>query len=83
MKPQRLVAFYIEENRTEPEVLKDSSGWIQVLVGFDTSWKKLELVMTGLVNEEELRIAQSIWTDDECERVYEVTEKGLKITISA
>ena len=82
MKPQRLVVFFLEENRTEPQIREDSSGQIQVLIGFDMSWQKLEMVMTGLVTDDELETARQIWTNDECERHYEVTEKGLKITIS-
>ena len=82
MEARRYLALFLEENRTQPELVKNESGHIQVKVGFDTSWESLEAVMSGLVTDDELEIARRIWSDDNCDRDYEVTELGLKITIS-
>lgn len=73
----------IGEERNAPIFQRDIAGQAKVLIGLHTRWEDIEVAMTGLASECELKCAYRIWCEDGSDRRFERTKEGLRVYLNS
>ena len=53
---------------------------LEVEIGYGHSWENIEIEIRELVDQEDLALIHQLWSDDDCQRSYQRTAEGLRIT---